>query len=252
MAFVQGFGSGSCDSQVAKVRIRVTNEFNNNNVDYPSHTVSSTSPPPASLAHSLISARDMHLATRMFCCLCHFALRCEPSWAPMACARLQHNGESCLLLDSSRPSFCLSVSCPSRYKRPCTSHTRGLSHSLSDTLSDSPFTHLFSTLLFNSSVTSKLHTCLFWSTTKASAFGRGRTCRLWLPSSHFNSSHRSPDRCSNCNPLRNTAHSLSNTQLRHRGTPFNSWSLVSHRQVVRSCNPFLFLSQSIVSKFFSF
>src|SRR5699024_7568300 len=73
----------------------------------------------------------MHLATRMFCCLCHFALRCEPSWAPMACARLQHNGESCLLLDSSRPSFCLSVSCPPRYKRPCTPHTRGLSLGLS-------------------------------------------------------------------------------------------------------------------------
>ena len=89
-------------------------------------------PPPAWQAHSLISARDMHLATRMFCCLCHFALRCEPSWAPMACARLQHNGESCLLLDSSRPSFCLSVPCPSRYKRPCTPHTRGLS--LSDSL----------------------------------------------------------------------------------------------------------------------
>ena len=102
-------------------------------------------PPPAWQAHSLISARDMHLATRMFCCLCHFALRCEPSWAPMACARLQHNGESCLLLDSSRPSFCLSVPCPSRYKRPCTPHTLGLS--------DSPFTHLFSPLLFNSAVT---------------------------------------------------------------------------------------------------
>ena len=73
----------------------------------------------------------MHLATRMFYCPCHFAPRCEPSWAPMACARLQHNGESCLLLDSSRPSFCLSVPCPSRYKRPCTPHTRGLSLGLS-------------------------------------------------------------------------------------------------------------------------
>ena len=121
------------------------------------------------------------------------------------------------------------------------------------TLEDS----LFHTLVQYTSVTPKLHTCLLWSTIKASAFGRGRTCRLWLPSSHFNSSHRSPDRCSNCNPLRNTAHSLSNTQLRHRGTPFNSWSLVSHRQVVRSCNPFLFLSpihsspNSLASRFFN-
>ena len=182
----------------------------------------------------------MHLATRMFCCLCHFALRCEPSWAPMACARLQHNGESRLLLDSSRPSFCLSVSYPSRYKRPCTPHTRGLSLGLSPSHTCS--VHFCSILL----LPPQLHTCLLWSTTKASAFGRGRTCRHWLPSTHFNFRHRSPDRCPNRNPLRNSSHSLSNTQLRHRGTPFNSWSLVSHRQVVRSCNPLLFLSPSIV------
>ena len=129
-------------------------------VDCPSHTVSPTSPPPASLAHSLISARDMHLATQMLYCLCHFASRCEPSWAPMACARLQHNGESCLLLDSSRPSFCLSVPCPSRYKRPCTPHTLGLS------LSDS----LLHTLVQYTSVQffcyHQLHTRLYWSTTK--------------------------------------------------------------------------------------
>ena len=219
---------------------KIYNEFNNI-TNSTSHTVSPTAPPPpAWQAHSLISARDMHLATRMFYCLCHFAYSCEPSWAPMACARLQHNGESCLLLDSSRPSFCLSVPCPSRYKRPCTPHTLSL------------YTHLSSSLLFNSSVTTNSTLACTGRPLKASAFGRGRTCRLWLPSSHFNSSHRSPDRCSNCNPLRNTAHSLSNTQLRHRGTPFGSWSLVSHRQVVRSCNPFLFLSQSIVSKFSSF
>ena len=130
-------------------------------------------------------------------------------------------------------------------------------HTLDDSRSDS----LLHTLVQYSSVQfscyNQLYTCLLWSTAKASAFGRGRTCRHWLPSTHFNFRHRSPDRCPNRNPLRNSTHSLSNTQLRHRGTPFNSWSLVSHRQVVRSCNPFLFLSpihsspNSLASKFFN-
>ena len=164
-----------------------------------------------------------------------------PPWLVLACSTMVNHACFWILLDLL--FVCLSLVLLA-IKDPA-------HHTLEDSLSDS----LLCTLVQSTSVQFscyQLHTCLLWSTTKASAFGRGRTCRLWLPSTHFNSRHRSPDRCPNRNPLRNLTHSLSNTQLRHRGTPFNSWSLVSHRQVVRSCNPFLSLSQSIVLQSFSF
>ena len=79
-------------------------------VDCPSHTVSPTSPPPASLAHSLISARDMHLATRMLYCLCHFATRWESIWPPwlvLACSTMVNHACFWILLDLL--SVCLSL-----------------------------------------------------------------------------------------------------------------------------------------------